>query len=78
MRKRVVAVLAAAAMALAPAALADPPSDDPTGGNGGNGSAGCQGINRADEDRDSNSDAAFDLVNVILDSGDDGDCSTTP
>lgn len=66
MRKRILTLLTAGFLAFAPAAFAAPPDGDPSGGNGENGSAGCQGIEQADENRDGNSDDAFDLVKDIL------------
>ena len=55
MRRFIVALLAAFALAVPSTALADPPDGDPTCGHhsqtdecpGDNGSAGCQGINQA-------------------------------
>lgn len=67
MRKRILALLTAGFMAFAPMAFAQPPEEDPSGGNGSNGNNGCQGIEQADENRDGNSDPGIDLVKDILD-----------
>lgn len=84
LRKMLVAIVAVAGL-MVPAgpALANPPDSDPTCDNaqqtgeecaGDNGSDGCEGINEADDNRDENSDDAFDLVTDILSEGSEGDC----
>lgn len=81
MRKRILAVLTAGFLAFAPTAFAAPPEDDPSGGNGSNGSAGCQGVVHAEDQVEDNTDAAddaFDLVNAILTGGDECDDDASP
>ena len=73
MRRRILAVATLAVLAISPAAVAQPPDGDPSGGNGRNGNAGCRGISTADDNRgrdpsgnSSAAGAASDLVNSIL------------
>lgn len=68
MRKRILAVLFSAVLGASAAAVAQegPPSEDPTGGAGGSGSAGCQGVNEARNYTPSEADDALGLVESII------------
>lgn len=74
MKKRILGLLAALALAVPGAALANPPDSDPTDGAGSAGEAGCQGINEARDRTPEEADAALDLVESILASDSDGEC----
>jgi len=81
MRRGLLAYLMAAALVVGTgAAMADPPSSDPTCGRGqqsgqecagDNGAPGCEGIGRAEDTPadETPAAAAFDLVNDIINCG---------
>jgi hypothetical protein len=60
MRKLLAAALIAASIGAGGSAWADPPSDDPSGGNGSHGNNGCQGLDHAP------STPGTDLARMIL------------
>jgi hypothetical protein len=63
MRKLIAAVVLVGSLSLSGVAWADPPSEDPTGGNGSHGNPGCRGLANAPSNQGTN------LARLILGCG---------